>query len=281
MMRIVQGSQLPFIERTNQPRGGRFRQRRLLEGEPGSPGNYLLQNSETFGDFASPRHRHNFEQYRYQMRGTFQFDRDGTMAPGVVGYFPEGTPYGPQTSSEDSLTLVLQFGGASGNGYMSEAELSASVAALKQHGSFEKGIYTRQSTDGRRQNQDAYEAAWEHNSGRPVTYPPMRFQAPVFMNPEHFGWVQVADASGVAVKHLGSFGECRTDIGFLQFDAGAAYTAGGPRLFYGLAGRGMVTSPVDDVWQTETALEVKKGETVRLQATEPGMFLFIGLPQLN
>jgi hypothetical protein len=278
-MRVVQGSEIPFIERTNQPRGGRFRQRRLLEGEPGSAGNYLLQNSETFGDFASPRHRHNFEQYRYQIRGTFQFDRDGVMAPGVVGYFPEGTPYGPQTSSEDSLTLVLQFGGASGNGYMSEAELSASVAALKQHGSFQNGIYTRDAADGgQKKNQDAYEAAWEFNAKRAVNYPAQRFQAPVFMNPEHFGWV--VQAPGVAVKHLGSFGEGRTDVGFLKLDAGAVYAASGPRLFYGLAGAGVVVGSADG-WQAESAIEVKAGESVRLQANAPAELLFIGLPRLN
>jgi hypothetical protein len=283
-MRVVQGRELPFIERTNQPRGGRFRQRRLLEGEPGSPGNFLLQNSETFGDFASPRHRHNFEQYRYQLRGTFQFDRDGTMAPGVVGYFPEGTPYGPQTSSEDSLTLVLQFGGASRNGYMSEPELSASVAALKQQGSFKNGVYSRETAEGGRINQDAYEAAWEHNFGRKVSYPPMRFQAPVFMNPEHFGWVQPPDAAGISLKHLGSFGECRTDIGFLKFAAGASYTLAGPRILYGLAGSGRIASPGGaalDEWQAETAIEIRGRESITLRATEPAELLFIGLPQLH
>ena len=63
------------------------------------------------------------------------------MTPGTIGYFPEGTPYGPQSSSVSSLTLVLQFGGASGNGYMTLEQLEAGTAELKTHGTFERGCF--------------------------------------------------------------------------------------------------------------------------------------------
>ncbi len=41
-MRIVQGDAVPFEERKHQHRQGTFRFRRLLEGEPGSPGNFYF-----------------------------------------------------------------------------------------------------------------------------------------------------------------------------------------------------------------------------------------------
>jgi quercetin dioxygenase-like cupin family protein len=276
-MRVVNGSEIEYIERANKPRGGRFRQRKLLEGKPGTPSNYLLQQAETFGDFASPRHKHNFDQYRFQLRGTFEFSRDGTMTPGVVGYFPEGTPYGPQTSAEDSIALVLQFGGASGNGYMSEAELTASVAKLKEKGEFNNGVYTIHRPDGSKVNQDAYEACWEHNAGRELEYPAPRFQAPVFMNPEGFAWVPSPSEAGVATKTLGSFGERRTDIGFARIEAGSAMTATGARLFFVLSGEGTLDN---HAWQPESAIELETGETGAFHARTDSKLLFIGLPAL-
>ena len=38
---------------------------------------------QQFGDFHSPRHKHNFEQVRLQLAGTISYDGDGTMTPGV------------------------------------------------------------------------------------------------------------------------------------------------------------------------------------------------------
>lgn len=276
-MRVVQGSELPFVERVNKPRAGLFRQRKLLEGMPGSPSNYLLQNAETFGDFASPRHKHNFEQYRFQLRGTFEFGRDGTMAPGVVAYFPEGTPYGPQTSSDDSLTLVLQFGGPSRSGYMSEAELSASVAALRQHGVFKDGVYSPNDPQDGRRNQDAYEACWEFHNKRALSYPSPRFQAPVFMNPEQFTWVDVPDEAGVSQRLLGSFGS-HTDVGFVRLDRGAEHVATGARLFYVLSGDGTLEN---HAWKPEAAIELRAGEQAAFHAHSPSEILFLGLPTLQ
>jgi len=53
-----------------------------------------------------------------------------------------------------SLTLVLQFGGASGSGYMTQEEMEASTAELKNHGRFEKGVYRRNDDqEGKRNRQ--------------------------------------------------------------------------------------------------------------------------------
>src|SRR5262245_28001226 len=79
--------------------------------------------------FNSPRHRHNFEQIRYQLEGVLDYGRDGKLTAGMVGYFPEAVYYGPQSQdpSISCKTIVLQFGGASGSGYLSQAEVQAGM----------------------------------------------------------------------------------------------------------------------------------------------------------
>ncbi|HKT16994.1 MAG TPA: hypothetical protein VJR47_03060, partial [Stellaceae bacterium] len=78
-------------------RGGTFHFRSLMEGEEGSVDNFRLNMGRSSADFYSPRHRHNFEQIRFVLEGELSFGRDGTMTAGMVGYFPEGVHYGPQT----------------------------------------------------------------------------------------------------------------------------------------------------------------------------------------
>jgi hypothetical protein len=92
-----------------QHRGGMFHYRHLLEGTQGTAGNFHLGIGQQDGDFASPRHRHNFDQFRFQLEGTSNFDRNGKMTVGTLGYFPEGAAYGPQSSEGRSVTAVLQF----------------------------------------------------------------------------------------------------------------------------------------------------------------------------
>ncbi len=118
-MKIVQGDELQW-ERGLEHRGGIFHFRRLLEGEPGRIDNFQLSLGRVGGDFYSPRHHHNFEQVRFQLEGELDFARDGKMKTGMVGYFPEGAFYGPQTQDPDTtpMTVVLQCGGASGSGYL-------------------------------------------------------------------------------------------------------------------------------------------------------------------
>ena len=114
-MLVVHADKIPLTERKDRQRDGKFIERRLLEGAEGSFDNFQFTLVNTGGDFFSPRHRHNFDQFRFQIEGDGGFDRDGVMTPGTVGYFPEGTRYGPQSNKGDLTVLVLQFAGASGN----------------------------------------------------------------------------------------------------------------------------------------------------------------------
>ena len=113
-------------------------------------------------DFVSPRHRHNFDQFRFQLEGDLNFARDGKMTPGMVGYFPEGASYGPQTSEATAMTIVLQFGGASGGGYLSRQETKQATNELKELGTFDGGVYRRNEGVPGKRNMDGFQAIWEH-----------------------------------------------------------------------------------------------------------------------
>ncbi len=82
-MKIVRLEDTTLEDVKHRPRQGRFERRRLLEGETGTPENFHFQMVRTYGDFFSPRHHHNFDQVRYQIEGTFDFDRNGKMSPRI------------------------------------------------------------------------------------------------------------------------------------------------------------------------------------------------------
>jgi len=274
-MKISHGSKMDFIERPN-PRGGVFRYKSLFEYEAGSADSFYFSISQTFSDFFSPRHRHNFDQIRFQLEGTSPFAHDGDMRPGMVGYFPEGTHYGPQTATGEAIVLVLQFGGASGYGYMGESQLQRSIADLKQVGEFKEGVFFRRSGDGRPQ-QDAYEAAWEHWSGRKLEYPGARYSKPVLMAPDAFAWVADEARPGVEHKHIGSFNELGTAMAFHRLAADASCDLQGPMLAYVTSGNG---SADGHELLTGSALHVDKGEKATLSTRDAVELFTIQLPRV-
>jgi hypothetical protein len=275
-MKVARLEDVPQERRVHNQRQGTFIYNRLMEGEPRTPGNFLFEIVETTTDFFSPRHKHNFDQIRFQLEGEFDFDRNGRMKPGMIGYFPEGTPYGPQTSSVRSLTLVLQFGGASGNGYMTQRELEAGTAELKKQGTFEKGVFRRNDeVDGKR-NVDGYQAVWEFVNGRPMAYPKPRYHDPLMMDPEHFEWLPVEGQPGVSEKLMGVFTERRTEASFLRLDAGAAYRLRGRRLAFVIAGAGTVGGKP---YGKRTTIFCDTCDDGELVASAPTELLVLGLPR--
>jgi hypothetical protein len=91
-MRIVHGDQIEEKIRIHQHRQGMFRYRTVAVGEPGTPGNFILEMVRTTDDFFSPRHKHNFDQFRYQLEGEFDFDRNGKMTPASSDTFRKALP---------------------------------------------------------------------------------------------------------------------------------------------------------------------------------------------
>ena len=259
-------------------RQGVFRSRRLLTGEAGSAGNFALQLVTTPVTYDSPRHRHNFDQVRYQIEGEFDFGPDGKMHPGSIAYFPEATHYGPQTGRGRSLTLVLQFGGASGSGYISTEQYARAMEELSREGSFEKGVYTRTGEDGGRINQDAYEAVWERVNGRRLKYPKQRYARPVFMEPENFDWVAVPEHPGVQRKLLGVFSERGTRIALFRLQAGASLPLEDNAIYFVDAGGGEVDGRP---YGKYTTIHLEPGEDAVATAAAESEFLQLGLPRFD
>ncbi len=240
-IRVIDVESVPMLARAHVRAGG-FSSRRLLDGREGTPGNFSLQLSLTPDSYFSPRHHHNFDQVRYQIEGEYDFASDGVMKPGTVAYFPEGTYYGPQSSSVRSLTLVLQFGGASGNGYMSPEQYDRAAAELRQLGTFADGAYTVITPDGRKINKDAYEAVWERVNGRSLVYPRERYSRPVFMKPENFAWLPIEGRRGASHKFMGEFSERGTKVAFYRIESGTCLSLPGHSIYYVASGSGLAGS---------------------------------------
>jgi hypothetical protein len=275
METIVNVTDVPVIERQH-ARAGLFHSQSLLHGPEGTPENFYLQLSHLHNDFFSPRHRHNFDQVRVQLVGDASFTRDGVMKAGTVGYFPEGVFYGPQENGGESKTLVLQFGGASGSGYISEERFQAGVEELKQFGTFEKGVFHRPKDGGGRKNQDAYEAVWEHIHGRPLTYPKSEHPTPVFMDPSEFAWQPEPGLQGVRRKLLGVFSARKLRISVIGLDAGASAPLAPNSLGFVLAGTGRMA---DREWRQHATLRTGD-EAGTLTASAASEVLELHIPHL-
>ena len=278
-MKIVHGDEVPF-KRGLEYRGGTFHSRTLMEGETGTLGNFSLVLGRNEGDFFSPRHRHNFEQIRFAFEGKLDFDKTGKLAEGMVGYFPEGVSYGPQSQKEGevSTALVLQFGGASGSGYLSRGQVKAGMEELQKFGEFKDGVFHRREAKDGKVNLDAFQAIWEHVNGRPMVYPKPRYETPLFLNPANYDWVPVDGASGVSEKAVGVFTERRAAVNFLKLDGGASHTVAGRGIYFVLSGTGTLEG---QTFRRMTTLYLGKGERATFQATETAVILHFGLPNLD
>ncbi len=275
-MKIVHGDQVDW-KRGLQHRGGTFHYRHLLNGTPGTLGNFQFDIGRLEGDFASPRHRHNFDQFRFQLEGTMNFDRNGKMGPGTFGYFPEGAAYGPQGSEGRSSTAVLQFGGASGGGYLSRDEVQAGTGELKKFGRFEAGVFRRNDDVEGRRATDAYQAIWEHVHGRRMEYPKPRYRDPIMIDPENYRWLAVAGAPGASEKPLGTFTERQCAASLVKLARGATYRAGARSVYLVLSGAGLVRN---EPYRAHTALHLDDGETAEMAAHDDTEILRLILPDL-
>jgi hypothetical protein len=279
-MNIAHGDATPWAYLSGH-RGGGIEFRCLLQGRDGSPDNHHLSMWRENGAFFSPRHRHNFEQIRICLEGEVSVAPGQSIKPGGIGYFPEGVHYGPQDSKVPSVGVVLQFGGASGQGFVSQQQMSEAFETLKQHGTFEGGVFRRNRAEvapGGRINQDSYEAIWEHVTGRKLAYPEPRYATPLVMNPEHYAWVPDPAQPGVSHRHLGTFTERQVEVGLVRVAAGAGCTLAtrpGARLHFALAGSGQVG---DQPFRALSAWETAPGEAPAIRAASDAEIFVAGLP---
>jgi len=228
-------------------RTGKERQfKTLLTGEDGALDNFRLYFVRQQGTVDVPRHKHNFDQVRMCLEGGAQNYGEGKwIAPGEIAYFPEGTPYGPEQSNTERLSITLQFGGASRSGFISSARVQRAMDEMKEFGSFEKGIFTRtgQLAPGEKRNQDAYEAVWEHVNKRKLEYPKARYGEPVLMKPDNFEWEVCEGQPGFAKRTLCAFSERNLQFSVLKLERGARGiqpSRGGIQIGFIVKGEGVV-----------------------------------------
>lgn len=278
-MKIVHADEIATIKASAHRVGASMRQR-LLDGPPGALDGYSLVIARP-KDRYSPRHRHNFEQFRYQIEGVADYSRTGKLHPGMIGYFPESVHYGPQLQGEgQSLCLLtLQFGGAGGGGYAGRTAVMEATEELMKLGTFKDGVFHRNPGTPGKKNVDGFQAIWEHINKRPLVYAKPRYEAPVLMHPDHYDWVPVEASPGAYEKVMGVFTERRAQCGFVRLDAGASWQGGGGRdIYFVVEGTGTVEG---QGYRKFTTVELKKGETARFEAGEPTEILNLRLPNLE
>jgi len=278
-MKIVHYCESGSEVQQNGPRQGRFEFWRLLEGDVGSPDNFLFRITRLDSGFYSPRHCHNFDQIRFILEGETDFSRDGKLKAGMIGYFPEGTAYGPQTTSDNMIVLTLQFGGASGQGYLSADQLEQAGAELKAAGGrFEQGMFVMVGSDGREHRKDGYQALWEHVNGVPFLAPRRRYRRPIMIDPDSFAWRPSVDDRNVSHRHLGSFSECNTQLDLFRVAEGASLKLQPHSLYFVVSGRGNLGAETVDRF---SAMQLGFEEFAALRAIERLHVLHIGLPDLR
>jgi hypothetical protein len=242
----------------------------LLEGKPGSPHNFRFAWMKYNAPFRVPQHRHNFEQVRLTLAGMQRFGRVGRCGPGDVGYFPEGTPYGPQSIDPGSIAINIGFGGPSGAGFVSDAEAAEARAKMSIFGEFTQGMFVPLNGD---KPKPGYNALWEFVRGKKLTYPKGRYSTPIVMRASNVPWIETQ--TGVARKVLGTFSECGIDMGYLRLAAGAATTVEGPSLSFVFSGDGHCGA---QSYMAETAIEITEGETQELDARTASQLFVMRLP---
>jgi hypothetical protein len=227
MMQAIAAEDLKFQPYPGQ-RANTSQYMAMFQGKERTPENFelsIVRMGE--GGTWSPRHRHTFDQFRLPFNGPYNQSPGADIPQGRISFVPEGAWYGPQDLPAGLEFLILQFGGASGTGYMSHNELMAGTNELKKTGEFVRGVYKRHAMNGQppeRLNQDAYEAVWEHVNGKRIAYAEPRYRDAIVIDQEAFAWAPVAGSPGVSTRLLGVFNERGTSGSQLRLAPKATYT---------------------------------------------------------
>jgi hypothetical protein len=254
----------------------------LLSGDDGASDNFVLILARQDAHFATERHRHNFDQFRYPIRGDMNVGDGINLRQGQLGYFTEGAPYGPQDDRLDHaapgerIHLTLQFGGATGYGYLGPDRLRAVRDELRQHGEFVDVLYRRH--DGK--TLGGLDAVWRHAFGSKLEYPKPRYSGPIIIDPGSFRWKPSHDAPGVERKHLGTFTERGTWAEIVRLRPGARWTASSGharQLLFVLSGTGTAAN----ARLTEhSSIRIDPGESTEIECNDAIEALIFGLPPI-
>lgn len=266
--------------RVGSMRSGTLDQKFLLQGETGSPNNYLLNVGLTgSGGWGTPRHRHNFDQIRYVLKGKYPASPHKIMDEGSVAYFPESVHYGPQDRPDGLEMMVIQFGGASGSGFLSTPDREAANKRLESKGTFKDGIFTWVDDKGQKHNMDGSAACFEEATGQKLVFHPARYDDVVMMDPEGHAWMETG-TPGVQTKHLGTFTERNTVIRFIQVAKGATFATGSrDQIEVLFMSKGKVTVGGQS-YGPKTGIELLPSDpSVDIKAEEDALFFSVLLPK--
>jgi hypothetical protein len=277
-MQIVHGDEVPIDTGGGGVRTGKVGKQILLCGDETSPGNFKFGLFHQYGDFESPRHRHNFCQFRFELEGLCNYASDGKLTPGTLGYFPEGAYYGPQGPDTDiTYTATLQFGGPGGQGLLTNQQAAEAKKELSKIGVFEGGVFRRNEGVPGKKNMDGYEAVWEQVAGRQLVYPEAQYTAPILMHVDNYQWMPVDGSPGVSIKAMGVFTDCEIPCAVYRVETGADFLAEGRGIFLVLSGRGNLEG---ETFRTYTSLYLDTGESAHFKADQLSEIVLMGLPNV-
>jgi hypothetical protein len=165
--------------------------------------------SRVLGEKTTPRHHHDFDQFRIGLEGVLDFGLNQKLTPRVIMYVPAGTWYGPESwhgeNHPDATKIALfQFDGECQAGMLSGPEIDVAMEELKKTGEFRNGFYYA-NEPGERKAVDAYEACWEKGTGKKVSYPAAFVDHPIYMHVDAVAWAPSHEA-GVQTKLIGAWG---------------------------------------------------------------------------
>lgn len=265
-MEVVHAGEMPWGESlVSQRAGGEVAHKRLFEGAEGTPDNYMLVMSKEPKSFFSPRHRHPWDQIRFCLEGKVPIAKGLYVEGGEIAYFPESAAYGPQEGGEDRIVVLLQFGGASGQGFIGPDRVKQARLELARQGRFEGGVYSRDTTEGRR-NWDAYEAIWLHVMGGELSYAPPVYKTPVVMRPQALPWLPGAE-EGVSMKSIGVFPHRGLSMSAWRIEPGSRHALAALRtlrFLFATDGEGLCGGEPLHRW---SAVRLQPGEEAELAAT--------------
>ncbi len=254
----------------------------LLSGDSKRPDNYeLFVGQYHEGGSFSPRHRHNFDQFRFALHNPLNFAPGKDIPTGQIAYFPEGAWYGPFNMLEGTDLFIIQFGGAAGHGYYPQSEIKRAVKEMSTTGEFVKGVYVRDE-NGTKINQDSFEAVWEYLSGgRKCEYPKPRQDFPIIIDPEAYQWLPLAGSPGVDVRHLGTFNERGTAAFQYRIGKGAqAKLPVEPATRVLLVESGWIGVQGKD-YGPQDSIEIAAGEGLVIQGDEDAVVVGVRMPDFS
>jgi hypothetical protein len=260
---------------------GVLAQRYLFVGDDNTPENFMFSIAENRGRFQMVRHRHSFDQFRFSIKGDLEMGNGRKLRENCLGYFPEGTPYGPQDDQAGPVTVVLQFGGSSGCGYLSPEQYRAGRAALNKVGRFEGPVFIREMADGTVRRTFSINAIWEEALGARMLLPAPRYDQPIFIDPAAFRWIPVKGAPGAWHKPLGTFSEREVRAEVWKIEAGATLEiASGEarRLMLVLDGAGRAAA---QPLKQHFGIRVEPGEQAAIAAEVELTLLSFHMPPVN